>query len=180
MGLCEVRDIERAKAYDILPEARKKYAEEMSHKLGIDVEAVDSIEAAAKGSDIVVTCTPSSKPYLKGEWIDRGTHVSAVGADTAAKRELESGLIKKFDKLVVDFIPQALVVGEFAGPISEGVIKKENIYAELGDIVVGKKKGRERDNEITLFKATGLAIEDVITASKVYDLAKQKRIGKEI
>lgn len=180
MGLCEVRDIEKAKAYDIVPEARKKYAEEMSHKLGIDVQPADSLESAAKGADIVVTCTPSPKPYLKGEWIDTGTHISAVGADTAAKRELESSLIKKVDKLVVDFMPQALVVGEFAGPISEGVIKKDNIYAELGEIVAGKKKGREGDNEITLFKATGLAIQDVITASKVYNLAKQRGIGKEI
>ena len=180
MGLCEVRDIEKAKAFDIAPAARRRYAEEMSRKLGIDIEAVDSYEAAVRGVDIVVTCTPSQEPFLKGEWIEEGMHISAIGADTAAKRELDSSVIKKVDKLVVDFIDQALVVGELAVPISEGVIGREDIYAELGEIVAGKKKGRESDEEITLFKATGLAIQDVGTAFKVYKLAKEKGIGKEI
>ena len=179
-GLCQVRQIERAKAYDVLPEARKRYSEEMSHRLGIDVQPCDSLEQALSGADIVVTCTPSAKPYLRAEWIAPGTHVSAVGADTAAKRELESGLVKKVDRLVVDFIPQALVVGDFAAPIAEGVLKKEDLNTELGEIVAGKKKGRQRHDEITLFKATGLAIQDVSTAYRVYNLAKSKGIGKEI
>jgi len=180
MGLCEVRDIEKAKVFDIAPAARRRYAEEMSRKLGIDIEAVDSYEAAVRGVDIVVTCTPSQEPFLKGEWIEEGMHISAIGADTAAKRELDSSVIRKVDKLVVDFIDQALVVGDLAVPISEGVIGREDIYAELGEIVAGKKKGRESDEEITLFKATGLAIQDVGTAFKVYQLAKERGIGREL
>jgi len=179
MGLCEVHDIEKAKVFDTVPAAMKKYAEEMSKKLGIDIEPADSCEAAVKDVDIVVTCTPSQKPILKGEWIEKGMHISAIGTDTAAKRELDSSVLKKVDKLVVDFMPQALIVGDFAVPISEGTIRKEDIYAELGEVVVGKKKGREQDDEITLFKATGLAIQDVGTASRVYNLAKTKGIGKE-
>lgn len=180
MGLCEVRDIEKAKVFDAVPAAKRRYAEEMSTKLGLDIEAADSVEAAVKDVDIVVTCTPSPKPILKGEWIGEGTHISAIGADTAAKRELDSSVFKRVDKVVVDFTPQALVVGDFAAPISEGVIKQEDIYAELGEIVVGKKRGRERSDEVTLFKATGMAIQDVGTAFKVYNMAKQRGIGREV
>jgi alanine dehydrogenase len=180
MGLCEVRDIEKAKVFDAVPAAKRRYAEEMSAKMGLDIEVADSVEAAMKDADIVVTCTPSPKPILRGEWIEKGTHVSAIGADTAAKRELDSSVFKRVDKVVVDFTPQALIVGDFAAPISEGVIKQEDIYAELGEIVVGKKRGRERSDEVTLFKATGMAIQDVGTAFKVYNMAKQRGIGREV
>jgi len=88
-----------------------------------------------------------------------------------------TSVIEKCDKRVVDFIPQAFVVGDFKVPKEEGVISEADIYAELGEIVAGKKKGRENPNEITMFKATGLAIQDVGTASKVYELAKAKGVG---
>ncbi len=89
-----------------------------------------------------------------------------------------TSVIEKCDKRVVDFIPQAFVVGDFKVPKEEGVIKEEDIYAEMGEIVAGKKKkGRESPDEITMFKATGLAIQDVGTASKVYELAKAKGVG---
>ncbi len=112
--------------------------------------------------------------------LDGGVHVSAIGADTAAKRELDTSVLAKADKLVVDFKPQAFVVGDFAAPLKEGAIRKDDVYAELGEIVTGRKLGRTLDDEITLFKATGLAIQDVGTAFKVYQLAKERGIGREI
>jgi len=183
LGAVEVRDIEKAKVFDILPEACKKYAEEMSKKVGIDIEAASTVEEAVRGSDIIITCTPSTKPFIKGDMIEEGVHISAIGADTRAKRELETDvLIKARDKgkIVVDSVDQALVVGDFAVPLQEGAIRKEDIYAELCEIVAGKKVGRTKADEITIFKATGLAIEDVATAYKVYQMAKERGIGKEI
>jgi alanine dehydrogenase len=179
-ALCKVRGVEKVKAYDILPAARKTFAEEMSKELGIDVKAVDSVAEATKGSEIVITCTPSATPILMGNMLEKGAHVSAIGTDTAAKRELDTSVLKRADKLVVDFKDQAFVVGDFAVPLKEGAIKKEDVYAELGEIVTGKKPGRTSENEVTLFKATGLAIQDVGTAFKVYQLAKKRGIGKEI
>ena len=180
MGLMEVRPgIKKVKVYDIIPEAKKAFAEEMK-KLFPKVEfvPVDSAKTAAEGSDIVITCTPSPEAFIDGAWLKKGCHVSAIGADTAAKRELMTSVIQKCDKLVVDFIPQAFVVGDFAKPKEEGVITEDDIYAEMGEIVAGKKKGRTSPDEITLFKATGLAIQDVGTASKVLELAKKKGVGK--
>ncbi len=143
----------------------------------VEFVPVGSAKEAAEGSDIVITCTPSPEAFIDGAWLKKGCHVSAIGADTGAKRELMTSVIQRCDKLVVDFIPQAFVTGDFRVPKEEGVITEEDIYAELGQIVAGKKKGRTSPDEVTLFKATGLAIQDVGTAHKVYQLAKKKGIG---
>lgn len=180
LGLVEVRDIETVKVYDVIPEAKKRFVDSMSKEVDAKLVSVNSPTEAAKGSDIIITCTPSPTPYITGDMLKPGTHISAIGADTAAKRELDTSVLKKCDKLVVDFKPQAFVVGDFAVPLKEGAIKQEDIYAELGEIVTGKKPGRTSDKEITLFKATGLAIQDVGTAYRVYQLAKQRGMGREI
>ena len=179
MGLMEVRPgVEKIKIYDIIPEAKKAFVDEMNEKYsGVKFVPVDSAKEAVEGSDIVITCTPSPKAFINGVWLKKGCHVSAIGADTGAKRELMTSVIERCDKLVVDFIPQAFVTGDFRIPKEEGVITEEDIYAELGQIVAGKKEGRTSPDEVTLFKATGLAIQDVGTAHKVYQLAKEKGIG---
>ncbi|MFP3951201.1 MAG: ornithine cyclodeaminase family protein [Candidatus Bathyarchaeia archaeon] len=181
-GLMEVRPgIEKIKCYDISPEARERFVGEMRETFEkVEFIQVDSAEEAAQGSDILITCTPSAEPFISGKWLKQGCHISAIGADTGAKRELETSVLERCDKLVVDFIPQAFAVGDFKAPKEEGVITEGDVYAELGEIVAGSKPGREGAEEITLFKATGLAIQDVGTAFKVYKLAKAKGIGKEI
>ena len=179
MGLMEVRPgVEKVKVYDVVPEAKDGFVNEMKGKYPkVNFVPVNSPKEAAEGSDIVITCTPSPEAFIDGDWLKEGCHVSAIGADTGAKRELMTSVIQRCDKLVVDFIPQAFVVGDFRVPKEEGVITEENVYAELGEIVAGKKEGRSSPDEITLFKATGLAIQDVGTANKVYQLAKEKGIG---
>ena len=179
MGLMEVRPgVEKVKVFDILPEAKAAFVDEMKLTYpGVEWTAVGSAKEATQESDIIITCTPSPEAFIDGTWLKKGCHVSAIGADTGAKRELMTSVIEKCDKLVVDFIPQAFVTGDFRVPKEEGVITEENVYSELGKIVAGKKPGRESPDEITLFKATGLAIQDVGTAYKVYQLAKEKGIG---
>lgn len=180
LGLKEVRDIELVKVYDINPAAKKAFVDSMSKEAGVDIRPVDSVREAAEGSDIIITCTPSTKPFLMGEMTMEGAHISAIGADTSAKRELDTSVLKRVDKIVVDFRDQAFVVGDFAEPLREGAIRREDVYAELGEIVIGKKPGRTSEEEITLFKATGLAIQDVGTAFRVYKLARERGIGREI
>lgn len=83
-------------------------------------------------------------------------------------------------QIVVDYLDQAVNIDDLAIPLRDRAIKRENIYGELGEIVLGKKKGRMVRDEITVFKATGLAIEDIVTANMVYEMAKKKGIGMEI
>lgn len=179
MGLMVVRPkINKIKVFDIVPEAMEAFIKEMKDKFpSVDFVTVKSAKEATEGSDIIITCTPSPEAFIDGAWLKPGCHVSAIGADTGAKRELMTSVIEKCNKHVVDFIPQAFVVGDFKVPKEEGVISEKDIYAEMGEIVAGKKKGRESPDEITMFKATGLAIQDVGTASKVLELAQAKSVG---
>jgi len=130
-----------------------------------------SLEEVA-GCDIVCTVTTAYEPFLKKEWIAPGTHINAVGADAAGKQELEMSLLK--DALVVvDDINQSSSAGEINVAISKGLFTVDNVYATLGDIITGKKSGRQDNESITIFDSTGVAIEDIAVAKVVYDKAKQ-------
>jgi len=105
-------------------------------------------------------------------------HINAVGADAPGKEELEAGILKRA-RIVIDDWEQASRSGEINVPVSNGMITKASIYAEIGEIVAGAKEGRVSADEITIFDTTGLAIQDVITAWHVYEIAEEKGIGRE-
>jgi ornithine cyclodeaminase/alanine dehydrogenase-like protein (mu-crystallin family) len=137
-------------------------------------------EEAVRNSDIVITSSSSKEPVLKSEWLDEGTHINAIGSHTPNAREIDATTIKRA-KIIVDTREAALKeAGDIMTPIAQGIITPEHIFAELGEIVTGKKQGRVNDDEITLFKSQGLAIQDVSTAWRIYELATKKGIGKSI
>jgi ornithine cyclodeaminase/alanine dehydrogenase-like protein (mu-crystallin family) len=133
------------------------------------------LEEAVK-SDIVCTLTPARAPLIKKQWILPGTHINAIGADAEGKEELEPEILNNA-MVVVDDIRQASHAGEINVPISKGTYKVEQIYATLGEIIAGKKKGRTDKNTITVFDSTGVAIEDISTAKLLFEKAKQKGVG---
>jgi alanine dehydrogenase len=179
MGLNEIFDIEAVKVYDIDKVKSENYAQEMSRKLGLQVEVAKDFEDTVKLADIVTTVTPSRTPFLKNEWIEPGIHINAFGADTEGKEELDPMILRRA-KIVVDNKIQSLRIGELNVPYSNGLIKEEDIYADIGEIVSGKKKGRVSDNEITVFDSSGLPIQDVAVAWKIYELAERKQVGRSI
>ena len=136
----------------------------------MNVTVVDSIEEAAQ-SDIVVTTTPSRSPVLLKKHVRPGTHINAIGADAEGKQELQSELMQA-SKIVVDDMAQACHSGEVNVPLSCGAIVEGHIYCSLGEVVAGIKKGRESNDEITVFDSTGLAIQDLACAKLVYEKAK--------
>jgi len=123
-------------------------------------------------SDIICTVTPSREPLLKTEWIRPGTHINAIGADAAGKEELEPSILKKAI-VVVDDIRQAATAGEINVPISRGLFTVSDVYANLGEVITGKKPGRTDPASITVFDSTGVAIEDAAIARLVYRKARQ-------
>lgn len=135
--------------------------------LGLDAECADSVQAAVKEADIVVTTTPVRKPIVKDAWISEGTHINAIGADAAGKEELEPKLLKRA-RIVIDNWEQASHSGEINVPLSKGIISKRDVYADIGEIVTGKKKGRTNAKQITVFDSTGLAIQDISSAGAIY------------
>jgi alanine dehydrogenase len=173
-----VRELTNVRAYDIDQAAASRLVESVL-EMGLQAKAVDSPREACQGVDILVTCTPARSSLIKGEWIDEGVHVASVGADMPHKRELEPSVYSRADKWVTDLVDQALITGEIADAINDGAITRESLYATLGEIVAGQKKGRENASEITVFKSTGMAIQDVATAKKIYDLALSKGLGVE-
>jgi len=173
MAISEVLPrIEEVKVFDIQRDVSVKYANEMGAKLDLTVRPVERVEEATQ-ADIVVTTTPSREPVVKRQDIRPGTHINAIGADARGKQELESDLVKKA-KVIVDNVEQATHSGEINVPLSQGVIKVEEIYGTLGEVVASVKKGRENDEEITIFDSTGVAILDIVCAKLVYENARTK------
>lgn len=178
-ALILVRKIKTIKAYTKTIKECNEFCKWASKRFKIKAIPVKTIKEATLNSDIVVTTTPSRKPLVKKEWISPGTHINGIGADAKGKEELYPSLVKA-SKLVIDEWRQASHSGEINVPFSKGLITKKDVYAGLGEIVVGKKKGRENDKEITVFDSTGLAIQDVSTAYLVYKKIKAKKKLREI
>jgi alanine dehydrogenase len=178
-AISQVRDLRRVKAFDIDSDATARLLEEIED-LGLETEAVDSPQEACVGVDILVTCTPARSPFIRGEWIEEGMHIAGVGADMPHKSELSPEVYGRADKWVTDLINQALITGEISGAMAGGAISVESLHAKLGEIAAGKKPGRENDKEITIYKSTGMAIQDVAVAQSVYELARRKGVGLEV
>ena len=167
--------IEQVKVLDQDWNASLRYVDEMGAKLSLNIRPVKTIQEVTE-ADIVVTTTPSRKPVVKKQHIKPGTHINAIGADAKGKQELEVGLLMKA-KIIIDDIEQASHSGEINVPLSEGVIKLEDIYSTLGEVVTNIKKGRENNKEITIFDSTGLAIEDITCAKLVYNKAREREFS---
>ena len=166
--------IDMVKVFDKQLDASRMYSNEMEAKLGIEIRPVETVEEATE-ADIVITTTSSRKPVVKKRSILPGTHINAIGADAKGKQELEATLLKCV-KIVVDEIQQASHSGEINVPLSNNFIKVEDIYGTLGEVVTKKKKGREDDEDITVFDSTGLAVQDIVCAKHVYEKARNREV----
>jgi len=179
-ALFEVRDIEKVYVYDLSKDTSKEYSKQMSRKLGIDVIPISTPNKAVEGCDIIITASTSRTPVFDGKLIQEGTHINAIGSHTPITRELDTFTIKKA-KIVVDQIEASLrEYGEILIPIKEGNISPDHIYAEIGEIITGKKEGRSNENEITVFKSGGLAIQDIAIAHLAFTKAVKKMVGTRI
>ncbi len=178
LALNEVFEIEEVKVYAKPLETCEKFKKDLAY-LGLNISIKEKAEDAVRGCDILVTTTPVTQPIVMNEWVDEGMHINAIGADAPLKEELDPRILKRA-KIVVDDIEQASHSGEINVPISKGIISRDEIYAELGEIIAGKKAGRVADSEITIFDSTGLAIQDIATATTVYEKAKAHGLGSEV
>ena len=179
MALNEVLDISEVKISSRSHVTADKLTGTITENYGIDATAVYDVKDAVAGADVVTTTTPSRVPIVKSDWVNEGTHINAIGADAPGKQELESELLLK-SKIIIDEWKQARHSGEINVPLEEGIIKKEDVYAKLGDIIIDKKPGRENDGEITIFDSTGLAVQDIATAWYVYQKSVSRGMGQKI
>ena len=171
-------DIEEVRVWSRTESTRDAYVAEMKPTSNVaKMVAMEKVQDAVKGADIVVTTTPSRRPIVLSEWVDDGTHFSCIGADAPGKEELDPEILKRA-KIVVDDWEQASHSGEINVPLSKEMITRQHIWGEIGDVVAGLKPGRTSQDEITIFTSTGLAVQDAVAAEIAYKKAAAKGIGK--
>ena len=176
MAISRIYELKTLFVYDKSAEQAQRLAQQLSANLRLSVMTVSDFPAAARQSDICVTCTTSLKPLLGLEDVSPGAFVAAVGADNPEKQELHPALMAK-SKIVADILEQCAVIGDLHHAIAAGVVTRADVHAELGEIVAGKKPGRESDQEITIFDSTGMALQDVATAAFLYEKAQRQGSG---
>ena len=179
-ALSKVRPFDELSVWGRSPDNVTKYVADMKKVLKAQIIPARTAEEAVVGSDIVVTATMTSAPIVKAPWIGKGTHITAMGSDSPEKQELETAVLGKADKIVVDSLKQCAALGEVHHALEDGTIEEKDVYAELGEVLLGEKKGRENDDEITVCDLTGIAVQDVVTSQLVYERALKKNIGSHI
>ncbi len=179
-AIAAVRRLESVRAYGRDADRREKFAKEMTARLKVPVTAVKTAAEALRGAAIVVTSTTATNPVVEGRWLEPGMHINAIGANFPQKRELDGEAIGRCDLIAVDSREQSKrEAGDLIYVYGEDASRWETV-AELSEIVAGKIPGRSEKNQITLFKSNGIATEDIAVAGRVYDLARERGMGREV
>ena len=175
-----VRKLARVRTWSRDEQRRKKFAVEMSEVVGLRVEAAATAEEAIGDADIVVTSTTATNPVVEGRWLKPGVHINAIGANFPQKRELDAAAIERCEVIVADSREQSkFEAGDLIQAFGEEPMKWAGVR-ELADIVGGKVPGRTSPEQITLFKSNGIAIEDIVVAGRIYELARERGLGREV
>jgi len=178
-ALAGVTSVRRVLAWDLEPEKAHQFARAMQEALGLEVTAVRDACDATRPSDIIVTATGAQTPFLTKALVNAGTFIAAVGADNPDKNELTPELMAT-SKIVVDALAQCVVMGDLHHAIDAGLVTSADVHAELGDLVVGRKRGRTNPEEVTVFDSTGVAIQDAASAAWIYQRAIAANVGTPI
>ncbi|MBI4795763.1 MAG: ornithine cyclodeaminase family protein [Deltaproteobacteria bacterium] len=177
-AILKIRPIREVTVYSRTSAHAQALGNELAAKYGLEVRVADEEKAAVAGQDIVVSTTPATHPHLLREWVAPGTHINAVGADSPGKQELEPAILKAA-RVVVDDLAQCREIGEINMPLRRGEFSLDQVYGTLGKIVAGKKPGRAAPQEITVFDATGLAIQDLSLGWEILQRAREMGLGEE-
>lgn len=171
-----VRQLETVYVYDVLLEKSQPFAEKMRKKYPqLTIEVTNCVETAVSQAEIICTLTSSKTPIVQKEWIQQGTHLNAIGALSATTREISSELMAEAAVFVDDYEAALQESGDIMIPIAEGRMSMQNIFGSLGELEIGTVAGRYSEEEITLFDAVGLAVEDLCSAEFIYNKMKEWR-----
>jgi ornithine cyclodeaminase len=182
-GICEVRDIEEVRIYSRPRESAEKFVEEMrgaEGRMPASVRVVASSQEALANADVVCTATTATAPVFEDAHLETGTHVNAIGSFTPEMQEIPEDTVRRA-RLVVDSREACWAeAGDLLIPLEKGLITKDDVHAELGEIVAGTKSGRGSDEEVTLFESVGNAVQDISVANKALEEAKKRDLGVEL
>ncbi|MEQ9619651.1 MAG: ornithine cyclodeaminase family protein [Deltaproteobacteria bacterium] len=180
LGVCAVRSVKRINVYSRNTENREAFSGDMEKRLGVEVVPVERPEDAIADVGCVITSTSSFEPVFKGEWLTSGMHMNAIGGNFLFKREIDGRAVMRSNVIAVESVEQCRIeAGEFMPLVGKGRLQWSDLL-ELGDIVAGKAKGRESEDDITLFKSLGIAVEDIAVAAHIYKIATGAGIGSKL
>ena len=178
IAVCAVRPIKRVNVFARTAESREAYAKSLEKELGIEVRPAATAQACVAEAGVVVTITKSAEPVLRADWLAKGAHVNAAGANAGDRREVDNDTVLRAAVKVTDHLEQARIeAGEFRDLVAATKLKWSDIH-ELGDVVTGKVKGRNSPSDLTLFKSLGIALEDMAFGELVYQRALAAGVGK--
>lgn len=169
-AVAEVRELTSIKI-STRSESRANWMSDRLRDMNVDVRFTTP-EEAVRGSDIVVTVTPSESPIVRSEWVGEGTHISAMGADDVGKFELDTAILKRAS-LFADYPQQSVVIGEFQHAYNAGMIASPDEICALGLVTLGRSPGRVSDAQITVFDSSGIAIQDLTAGGAVFAAAQE-------
>lgn len=186
LGLCCVRPLRRARVYDTDRRRAEAYCAEMQPLLAaaghrVAVEPAATAAEAVRDAGIVAAATTSRTPVLAAADLAPGAHVTGVGSYTPEMQEIGGDIIARAAKVVVDSRAAALAeAGDIIIPIRQGLFRADAIYAEIGELILGRRPARERDDELTVFKAVGHAALDLAVAALAVERARGLGLGAEV
>ncbi|MEA3003772.1 MAG: hypothetical protein QOH81_2560 [Sphingomonadales bacterium] len=166
-ALADILPLDRCLLWDANPPKAEALASSLA-----GAEAAANLGEAAAQADIIVTCTTTHRPFLDATMVRAGTFVAAVGADGPEKNEITPALMAKAT-VVADVLDQCVTMGDLRHALAAGSMRREDVHAELAELVVRAKSGRRTEEEITLFDSTGTALQDVAAAAALYERARR-------
>lgn len=180
-GIERVRPLKEVRLYDIDRRRAQAFVEDIGDIGGGRVVISRTPDECVSGADIVVTATPSLVPVFSGDSVGSGTHINAVGSFTPYMQEIDTQTVLKAGKIVTDNQEETwTVAGDLLVPLGEGKITRRAVYSDLGDIIAGKKPGRENDQEITIYESVGFAALDIAVAAAAFHKAMGLGIGTQV
>jgi ornithine cyclodeaminase len=178
-ALSLVRPILRARIWSLRHEDAVNAAAELSEKLGFPVVATANAAEAVENADVIVTATPAAEPILKDQWLRPGQHVTAVGADSEVKNEIDPAIIAR-SVYVADSLAQTRELGELHHAIEKGLIDRDQSFSEIGAVVAGRAPGRRSPDEITVCDLTGVGVQDTAIAAFAVSCARAAGAGTKL
>lgn len=179
-AVCAVRSINKAFIITNNDPREGPFLEKMKKKLDIELVLTEDKRSSLRQSDIVITATNSRTPLFEGSWVKPGTHITAIGSYKPDFRELDTETIK-VSRIFVDSLDAAKEeAGDLIIPISEGAITWDSVAGEIGAVIAGEILGRKSQEEITLFKSVGLAVQDAVVAQEIYTRALKAGLGTKL
>lgn len=180
-AMLTARKLEEVKIFDLNADRCKAFAEQMQEELasyGAKIIPAASADDCIEDADLIITVTPSSKPVFDGTKVKAGATISCVGTYEPHKHEMDPAILPRASKIICDSKEAALSeTGDLLIPIADGIITADDVLGSLGDVINGKIKGRENDDEIIVYETVGVAAQDLLAAKLIYDKAVEAGKG---